>query len=228
MKSILSIISPITLCVGHNPKTAETGKGCLLDICSYLNGDAVITDHTDCVHPLIRPLAAITNDFSDSSHRAELIKLIPRLMVTANLTSEQQDTCNAVLAMFHSYQEATIRKVRESIGLDYGTYQYGYYLREKLSWAIRGPEQAYEESAACQTALQYGWTMQYLDQAFLDAKIYGALEIVSHIQEVRIDLQERALRCLTDMLPKEVLVETSTHFGRAQQLVDTKLAVLPV
>lgn len=82
--SITEIISPIKLLVGHRSDTKKTGHGCFMDVISYLNGDAQITDESECVCPVIRTIAIYLNDLLNDEQRYRLLPFVERAMGTSN------------------------------------------------------------------------------------------------------------------------------------------------
>jgi hypothetical protein len=217
MKSILDIISPIHLCHGHNPNTALTGVGCLLDICSYLNGDEVITDKTKCVDEVIRPMAAMVNDhIMGGIKRDELIKFIPRLMASAETAEQERAGRLVVLDMFRSSQEAMICRVRDIVGLRYAPWHYAEYLKAKRMVLLSNlPADMYPMHT--QTAIQYSLAIRYLNQAEIEADQIFHKDL---FQAVSTQLREKAVKCLDALLGQEVLIETPTHLDRARGLLD--------
>lgn len=78
--TILNIISPIKLLSGHHGDTGTTGQGCTMDVISYLSGDKIITDHTECVCFVVTPLVIWLQDYLTDHKRSLMIPYIPRLM----------------------------------------------------------------------------------------------------------------------------------------------------
>ena len=54
---ITEIIKPIKLLSGTHNDTAQTGQGCFMNVIAYLNGEPQITDQSDCVCYVVRPIA---------------------------------------------------------------------------------------------------------------------------------------------------------------------------
>ena len=88
MKSITEIISPIKLLAGHREETQTTGHGCFMDVIAYLNGDAQITDESECVCPVIRSIAIYINDLLNDEQRHRLLPLVARAMGTSKAPIE--------------------------------------------------------------------------------------------------------------------------------------------
>lgn len=80
MNKIASIIEPIKLLQGSHVDTAQTGSGCFMNVIAYLNGEPQITDHSECVCFVVRPIVIWFNDFLLDSERHILIPFIERAM----------------------------------------------------------------------------------------------------------------------------------------------------
>ena len=79
MPSITEIIRPIELLRGTHPEAGDTGRGCLMNVVSYLNGDRKITDKPACSCPVIIPIAIHLNDFMTDAERAQLLPYVLRI-----------------------------------------------------------------------------------------------------------------------------------------------------
>ena len=77
---IIEIIKPIKLLRGPHDDTAVTGQGCFMNVIAYLNGEQQITDHSDCVCYIVRPIAIFLNDFLDNSERHLMLPYIDRAL----------------------------------------------------------------------------------------------------------------------------------------------------
>ena len=80
MKSITEIIKPITLLYGSHSDTGETGRGCVMNVIAYLNGEPQITDKSPCVCVTVRPLMIYLNDALSDAYRPRLLPYIERAM----------------------------------------------------------------------------------------------------------------------------------------------------
>jgi len=77
MKSILDIIKPIRLTVGHS---SDPSKGsCVMDVVSYINGDRDVTDHPECACPVITAFAIRINDRLADADRQKLLGYVTRI-----------------------------------------------------------------------------------------------------------------------------------------------------
>jgi hypothetical protein len=78
MSNILDVIKPIKLLKGSHADTANTGSGCMMNVISYLNGDSIITDQPNGVHPQVCNICIYINDWMHDDERHELIPFIFR------------------------------------------------------------------------------------------------------------------------------------------------------
>jgi hypothetical protein len=76
-------IAPIILLRGNNEDTGTTGQGCVMNVIAYLNGEDQITDQSECVCYVIRPLFIWFNDFLKDQDRKVLIPYIFKAMGSA-------------------------------------------------------------------------------------------------------------------------------------------------
>ena len=81
-------IEPIRLLRGHQENTATTGQGCFMNVVSYLNGDAQITDRSPCVCVTVRPLSIRLNDLGNDEQRLRLLPFVLRAMGSATENTE--------------------------------------------------------------------------------------------------------------------------------------------
>lgn len=79
-------IQPIVLLHGDHPDVAKTGRGCFMNVISYLEGESPITDCSPTVCPIIRVVAMTLNDDLDHHSRQQLIPFIPRAMNSSRPT----------------------------------------------------------------------------------------------------------------------------------------------
>ena len=77
---IADIIKSIQLLKGSHSHTRTTGQGCFMNVIAYLNGEPQITDKSECVCFVVRPIAIWFNDFLRDDERHILIPFIERAM----------------------------------------------------------------------------------------------------------------------------------------------------
>ena len=73
-------IPQIKLLAGTHPDTASTGTGCFMNVIAYLNGEPTITDESECVCYVMRPLAIWANDWMTDAERPALLPFLLRAM----------------------------------------------------------------------------------------------------------------------------------------------------
>lgn len=230
MNSILDIIKPIELRVGASHNTAVTGRGCILNVCSYLAGDAHITDAPPSVDVHVRSLAAMINDFSSETTRQLLIPLIPRLLNSAASSDEVKHSRYLRLVEFRADFEKDFRRIWEKVGSLYGILSYGIYLRFKLL-QMTGPDyEARSEQDKCKAmAILFAYGLQWLQVAALDAyPAKGTSSLPKYMGEEQNFLLFKAKVCLEEMLSNEPLEETEILQLRAATLMDTIKNYVPI
>ena len=80
---ITEIIAPIKLLKGNHADTGRTGSGCFMNVVSFLNGEAQITDESTCVCVTVRRIAIWFNDFLFDHERQEMLLYIERALGSA-------------------------------------------------------------------------------------------------------------------------------------------------
>ena len=82
-----TMIEPIKLLAGSHADTAQTGQGCFMNVIAYLNGEAQITDQSECVCFVMRPMAIYANDLFNDEDRQKLLPFI--LRAVGSLTDDK-------------------------------------------------------------------------------------------------------------------------------------------
>jgi hypothetical protein len=221
MKSILDIIKPIKLIHGNHTDTAKTGSGCIMNIASYLAGDAQVTDNPDCVCPEIRDWAMPINDYSGAADRQELLPYVLRMIGTKTTDQAVTQARVARVMRFQGEMEKTIHDLRGRIGLYFATYEYKMYLDWKLGY---NPESHQRERTPVQktTHLLY-YAVRYLHAAEIQySNQERDFSRADRIATLRDKLLADARQTLIDMLPAESAEETDAMIVRAKTLVETK------
>ncbi len=73
-------IKPITLLRGNHAEIGTTGQGCFMNVVAYLNGESPITEKSECVCYIVRPLLVWFNDFLYDEERYLLLPyLLPAI-----------------------------------------------------------------------------------------------------------------------------------------------------
>ncbi len=91
-------IQPIRLLKGCHPTTGDTGSGCFLNVCSYLQGDKVITDNPTSVNGHLRAPLVILNDLLPDVARQALLPFVHRAMLTG-AEHRSYDTVNSLMLL---------------------------------------------------------------------------------------------------------------------------------
>lgn len=110
-------IEPIRLTAGTHPDTASTGVGCFMNVIAYLNGEPQITDKSECVCFVVRPIAIWANDWMTDDERAELLPFVLRAMGSrtddvaeivrrARLAADMAQTMSGIAATRAAYAAA--------------------------------------------------------------------------------------------------------------------------
>ena len=73
-------IPQVKLLRGSHVETGQTGQGCFMNVIAYLNNEATITDQSECVCFVMRPLAIWANDWMTDAERPQLLPFILRAM----------------------------------------------------------------------------------------------------------------------------------------------------
>lgn len=82
-------ISAIRLTAGTHPDTGQTGVGCFMNVIAYLNSEPQITDKSDCVCIVVRPIAIWANDWMRDDERRELLPFVLRAMGSRTVDSAE-------------------------------------------------------------------------------------------------------------------------------------------
>lgn len=94
-------IKPVFLTGTCEGDTAVTGRGCLMNVISYMQGDRVINDRPSSVNMIMQGFGQVLNDFTrDDKDRQKLVKYIPRFMLTGLWTAQETQTAARELYNF--------------------------------------------------------------------------------------------------------------------------------
>jgi hypothetical protein len=97
-------IEPIKLLRGSHAKTAQTGKGCVMNVIAYLNGEQFINDRSECVCYTVRPMAIFLNDLADDEQRQRMLPLVLRMMGSATDDKAEISKRLGLLVEFANWQ----------------------------------------------------------------------------------------------------------------------------
>ena len=142
--NITEIIKPITLLSGPHPDTAQTGQGCFMNVVAYLNGEAQITDQSDCVCYVMRPLLIFANDFMMSDERQQLVPFIERAMGSRTDDKEIITKRLARVVAFANQQakSANSAKYAANSAAEYAANSAAKYAAESAEYAAESAEYA--------------------------------------------------------------------------------------
>ena len=73
-------IPQVKLLKGSHAETGQTGQGCFMNVIAYLNNEPIITDESECVCFVMRPLFIWSNDWMTDEERPQLLPFILRAM----------------------------------------------------------------------------------------------------------------------------------------------------
>ena len=144
--NITEIIKPITLLSGSHPDTAQTGQGCFMNVVAYLNGEAQITDQSDCVCYVMRPLLIFANDFMMSDERQQLVPFIERAMGSRTDDKEIITKRLAPVVAFANQQakSANSAKYAANSAAEYAANSAAKYAAESAEYAAESAKYAAE------------------------------------------------------------------------------------
>ena len=156
-------IEPIKLLSGAHSDTAQTGKGCFMNVIAYLNGESQITDQSPCVCVTIRPIAIFLNDFANDEHRQRLLPFVLRAMGTATNNKEVIQTRIKAVVEFAEFNARLASKFSQSVA------QYTAKSEAKSAeYAAKSAEYAEYAAESAQYAAEYA--AKYAESAVIRAK----------------------------------------------------------
>ena len=174
-------IEAIKLLSGTHADTATTGHGCFMNVISYLNGEAQITDKSTCVCPTIRLIAIWLNDFADDELRQRMVPFILRAFGSATDNKVEMERrlkavvkyaeFNARLAAYFAksagYAGYAVEYAKSAVGYAVESAQYAKYAQYAQSAAESAVESAvgYAQSAAESAAKSAQYAAQYAKSA---------------------------------------------------------------
>jgi hypothetical protein len=202
--SILEIIKPIELLSGSHSDAGKTGRGCLMNVVSYLNGDRTITDRPACACPVITHIAIYANDFFNDADRHLLLPFIPRIADSRTDDPREYARRAAACAKFASYAAKYAKYAATS------TAKYAEYAAKYAESAAESAESAakYAESAA-----------KYAESAAKYAE--SAAESAAKYAAKYAALRDELITLLDDLCP--AAIEESAYEGAARQYVELSM-----
>ena len=146
-------IEAIKLLSGTHADTATTGHGCFMNVISYLNGEAQITDKSTCVCPTIRLIAIWLNDFADDELRQRMVPFILRAFGSATDNKVEMERRLKAVVKYAEFNARLAAYFAKSAG-------YAGYAVEYAKSAV-----GYAQSAAESAAKSAGYAAQYAKSA---------------------------------------------------------------
>jgi hypothetical protein len=232
-----TMIEPIKLLAGSHADTAETGSGCFMNVIAYLNGEAQITDQSECVCYVMRPLAIYANDLFGDKDRQKLLPFILRALgsrtydkavITERLRhvvafAEKQGQYAAEYAEYAEYAKYAAESAAEYA--KYAKYaaesaaEYAKYTAEYAKYAKYAAKSAAECAAkyaeyAAESAAEYAkYTAKYAKYAKYSAKSAAAAKYAEWYNATRDDLLTMFDACFPQLTKPQAV-----HLERAKRL----------
>ena len=168
-------IEAIKLLSGTHADTATTGHGCFMNVISYLNGEAQITDKSTCVCPTIRLIAIWLNDFADDELRQRMVPFILRAFGSATDNKvEMERRLKAVVkyAEFNARLAAYFAKSAGYAGyaVEYAKSAVGYaesavgYAKSAVGYAVESAQYAKSAGYAAMKEASFQAGLDFLDE----------------------------------------------------------------
>lgn len=217
MNSILETIRPIRLLSGHHSDTGSTGQGCIMDVASYLAGDAIVTDSPSCVDRAFHYGWRTINDLSGNEQRQTLLPYIERLIGTA---TDDEAVHQARRKQFRELQfgvESIIDQARNQLGFDLAPMEYGQYLH------IKRPELTGKAPIAflpARVSAQMAYGLLWLRWTVIHANASRQYGVGASGEECYSKLLEFATNSLIAMLPGQSVEATPEMVARGRKLVE--------
>ena len=153
-------IEAIKLLSGTHADTATTGHGCFMNVISYLNGEAQITDKSTCVCPTIRLIAIWLNDFADDELRQRMVPFILRAFGSATDNKVEMERRLKAVVKYAEFNARLAAYFAKSAG--YAGYAVEY---AKSAVGYAQSDVGYAQSAAESAAKSAGYAAQYAKSA---------------------------------------------------------------
>lgn len=221
MNSILDIISPVRLRMGHHKETASTGQGCIMDVASYLAGDAVVTDSPPCVDRGFQFGFRIVNDALPYVKRQELLPYVLRMIGTATEDKEVLATRMDQFKQLQVQMERGFDEARQNLGYDWAPSSYARYLRMKRP-ELTGTLAPDFFPARVSAQLAYG--LMWLNYTQIGAYSIGQDAVAGSAIKYHDDILDAAVATLIAMLPPEPIEATAEIVARGTHLADAVLS----
>ena len=204
---ITEIIKPISLLRGTHVNTAKTGQGCFMNVIAYLNGERQITDQSDCVCYVVRPIAIWLNDYLKDDERHLMIPFIERAMGSR---SDDKNEVIRRLKLVVEFSDAAAKSAAE--------YAFENVAKSAAKYAKSAAKYAAKYAKSTAKSVEYAakYAKSAAEYATNSAAEYAAKSV--EYAAIRKQLIEAAFEFLDEALPKKIIIE-NVIVGRAKQLV---------
>lgn len=207
-------IQPIRLLKGCHPSTGDTGSGCFLNVCSYLQGDKIITDEPSSVDDALRyPLLAL-NDGLDDVARQALLPFVHRAMLTGghhfdaySALMEMRDLATALCLL------AEIKNMPHDLSLFNSTLEFGAKISNVITAVLSDMRKRWHKPVIVYSELTVS---DYVlgGTPLPPTQWYREVQLKDRAVEVIVEHLDRALP--SDVEPRPIVA------ARAALLVETK------
>ncbi len=107
-------IPHVKLLKGSHVETGQTGQGCFMNVIAYLNNEPTITDKSNCVCFVIRPLAIWANDWMTDEERPQLLPFILRALGSSSTDKAEVSRRLALVVGFGNEMAAFSKNVKHT------------------------------------------------------------------------------------------------------------------
>ena len=172
-------IEPIKLLAGSHADTGATGKGCFMNVIAYLNGESQITDRSNCVCYVVRPIAIWLNDFMHDDERHQLLQFIVRAMGSRTDDKAEVSRRLALVVAFAEKQAQSAKSAKSA-----AKYAAKYAAESAAKYAA--------ESAAESAEYAAKYAAEYAKSAAESAAKYAAKSAAEHAAEYAAEYAKSA------------------------------------
>ncbi|MCA3064015.1 MAG: hypothetical protein ING61_11135 [Rhodocyclaceae bacterium] len=157
------MIEPIKLLAGSHKDTASTGQGCFMNVIAYLNGEAQITDKSECVCFVMRPLAIYANDLFNDEDRQ---RLLPFILRAIGSRTDDKEVITERLRHVVAFAEKQSKSAAKSA-------EYAEYAAEYAKSAAKSAESAEYAAEYAKSAESAECAAEYAEYASKSAAEYA-------------------------------------------------------
>lgn len=229
--NILEIIQPIKLLKGSHPDTAKTGHGCAMNVIAYLNGESVITDNSECVCFVVRPLLIFINDHMTDSERPILLPFLLRAM--GSRTDNKEEILRRLWLVKELAGEMAL--IAAKYVVEHIKYIDNYTMQYAVEYAVESDAKSVAVDVSVEAARYASMSAKYASMGINYSAMYSAESAVMSaryaVKAIAMNASDRyigtrglgfsnlILKFLDDALPKQEIVTEEIH-NRALRLVE--------